>query len=296
MAKIIVLSDCRVPTIPEGGHGLGRLAYDVATQLKLRGHNVTLWAGIGSSWEGELVIHDNEQTRAREAKLEPDTIYIDLSHYHQLSLYNPDNHILDWIVDGECGRQPKRALVNTRYDLGYYPDATVIPIGVDIDNIPFFSEPQEPLYLAYAAKIHIAKGYQDALRVNEAQDLPVKFVGERHVNDKLPDWRDTLTGQEFFNFVGGALGLLHPVKAKYQLGGGRMPLEAAAMGTPVIVYDYASTRDHVEHCVSGFIVRDTQEMIDATQDLVYLDRAAARAWVADTHNFEVMCKAIEAEF
>jgi glycosyltransferase involved in cell wall biosynthesis len=297
MSRIIVLSDCRVPTLPVGGHGLGRLAHDIARAMVLRGHDVSLCGGVGSVFdEGDLIVHDDENTRAKTMKADADALYVDLSHYHQFGVQNPDAKVLDWIVDGECGFTPVNAIVSTEYDLQFHRTASVVPVGVDVDNIPFYPVADLPKYLVFAAKIAEPKGYKDALRIHHMQDKPVKFVGERFTHDKLPDWRETLTGRDFHNFVGNALGLVHPVNKKWQLGGGRMPLEAGAMGVPALVYSTASTRDHVKHCVTGFVCKDFADMLDAVQDLDLIYRRECREYIADTRNLQVMCDALEREF
>lgn len=290
--KLFILSDTRLPTTGSGGHGLGRKAFDIATIMKKRGHDVTLCAGKGSEWDGELLIHADERTRYDEIPLLPDAVYLDLSHHHEFSAVHSEYKGIDWIVDGECTRNPRYVLVATEYDKQFFKNAVVVPSGVDVDSIPFCKRPSMD-YLVFSAKIHPHKGFLDALEIHKRQSIQVKFVGERWVNDWLPDWRNTLSGKDYYSFVGNAVGLLHPINHKNQLGGGRMPLEAAAMGCPAIVYDFVSCRDHVEHGISGWIVGDLNEMIDAVQDLPLIDRKKCREWVADTHSLNCMASGIE---
>ena len=288
--KIVVISDTRQPSTRDNAHGLGRMAIDLCDALKARKHDVTLWAGAGSMWDS-VFIHESEKQRL-ELTLDDETVYVDLSHLHLLSEKHPDKKVIDWIVDGECLHIPHNVIVSTAYDKTWYPHAMVVPCGINIDTLPFCEHPSQE-YLAFCAKIHARKGFHDALRVHQAQDLPVKFVGERWADDWLPDWKPHLSGKAYCDFVGNALGLLHPVNHRQQLGGGRMPLEAAAMGTPAIVYDYVSTRDHVEHGVTGWIVDGLAEMVDAVQDLPLIDRKKCREWVADTHSLELMAQGVE---
>lgn len=289
--KITVLSDCRVPTNGKNAHGLGRMAYDLCNALKKRGHDVTLWAGPDSEWDN-VVTFEDEETRVKTAVMELDGVYIDLSHHHGLSAAYPEHRVIDWIVDGECQRIPKHVIVSTEYDKRWYPHAQIVPCGVNVDAIPFCKKPSLE-YMAFAAKIHERKGYRDALRVHQSQEIPVRFMGERWVNDWLPDWRPPQHGKPYYDFIGNALGLIHPVNHPQQLGGGRMPLEAAAMGTPAIVYSYVSCRNHVKHGVSGWIVGGLAEMVDAVQDLGLIDRKQCREWVADTHSLESMAIGLE---
>lgn len=298
--RIAVLSDTRVPTKAEGGHGLGRMAWDIADGLARRGHTIQLWAGIESDIprNGTLCVSDDELTRAKNWSSAAEVI-IDISHTHALSTVKPDAPVINWIADTEITYQPPRAVVGNAWQQKAFPSARIVPLGIDVDGIPFVSETARDRvimrgvheYLAYAAKIHAAKGYDLALSVHCQQSIPVRFVGERFVEVALPDWRANLNGEAFYHFIGWARGLLSPCRMD---AGGRVNLEAAATGTPVLCLDWTGTRDHVEHGVSGFVCRDAVEMADAVQDLPRLSRKMARDWVRETHDRRVMVNRLEA--
>lgn len=301
--KVAVLSDCRVPTAASGGHGLGRLAVDLARGLSKRGHEVWLHAGAGSASPQELgvdaVVYDeDERARAQRFTFGADA-YLDLSHAHDLSLLHPTRPVVNWIVDLECAYTPPNAVVGNTWQQRQFPKARIVPLGIDVEAIPFWHGGDHTLdnlrghddYLAYAAKIHPLKGYDIALKIHGAQPVPVRFVGERFVDTPLPFWREVMHGAAFYDFIGRAYGLLSPCRKD---AGGRVNLEAAALGTPVLCLDGTGTMCHVEHGVSGFICRDADEMIDAVQDLRLIDRAAAREWVRETHDLRHMIDGVEA--
>lgn len=298
--RIAVLSDCRVPTLPEGGHGLGRMAFDIAEGLHKRGNTVQLWAGPGSEAPRGVVLRvtDSEHQRARDWSSSADVV-IDVSHDHDLSRIKPDAAVINWIADTEIQYQPPRAVVGNAWQQRAFPAARIVPLGVNVEAIPFISEAQRDRalmrgayeYLAYAAKIHAAKGFDIALSVHCRQGVPVRFVGERFTDAALPDWRANLSGEAFYHFIGWARGLLSPCRVD---AGGRVNLEAAATGCPVLTLDWTGTRDHVEHGISGFICRDAAEMADAVQDLPLLPRRLTREWVRETHDRRVMIGKLEA--
>lgn len=300
--KIAVLSHTRVPTLPHGGDGLGRMAFDLADGLAKRGHTVTLCAGLGSAMgDGFYLRMDADETR-RAAEFTPSQYdaVLDLSHNHDLSQLYPHRAVVNWIVDLEVAYQPPNAVVGNTWQQRQFPKARIVPLGIDVGAIPFWAEEDikrdaahniKTSYLAYAAKIHFLKGYDIALKVHGAQPVPVRFVGERFVDAPLPDWSESLYGDAFFGFIGRARGLLSPCRKD---AGGRVNLEAAATGTPVLCLDGTGTMCHVEHGVSGFICRDADEMVDAVRDLQLLDRAKAREWVRETHDMRVMLDGIEA--
>lgn len=293
--KIAVLSDCRMPTRREGGHGLGRLAWDLAAGLAVK-HTVTLFAGLSSdTLDGvQMRFHGDEADRARQ--LAADHVYldqdvmVDLSHQHVLSkLLDADRPVINWVADLECDYQPPCAVVGNAWQQKALPSARIVPLGIDVDRIPPFTGKKE-YYLAYAAKIELRKGYDIALDVHCRQAVPVRFVGERFVQDDLPWWKPELTGVAFWQFLGEAKGLLSPCRLD---AGGRVNLEAAACGTPVLCLEGTGTSEHVEHCLSGFICHDTAEMADAVGDLACLSGYKMRRWVQETHDLRRMVEGVE---
>lgn len=282
-----------MPTKATGGHGLGRLAWDIADGLAKRGHEVTLHTGYVSDEPKGVAVHEWENERKRAEALarkeQGAALFIDLSHDHDLSQLNPDLPIINWVVDTECRYEPPCAVVGNAWQRKQFPAARIVPLGIDVDSIPF-TQARRGDYLAYAAKIHPNKGHDLALAVHQRQRIPVRFVGERYADTPLPDWTEELTGEAFYRFLANAHGLLSP--SRYDAGG-RVNLEAAACGTPTLCFDGTGTADHVQHGVSGFICRDVDEMVDAVQDLPRLDRNAMRDWVRETHDLSVMIGALE---
>lgn len=292
--KIAILSDCRVPTRREGGHGLGRMAFDLADGLAVR-HDVILFAGAGSV-AGErfrLRIDGDEAQRAKffainRADLDFDAI-VDLSHKHELSALCPQMSVINWLADLECEYTPPCAVVGNAFQQKLYPSARIVPLGIDVDKIPPFTGRKDG-YLAYAAKIEMRKGFDIALDVHGRQAVPVRFVGQKFGDAELPWWKPELTGAAFWQFIGEARGLLSPCRHD---AGGRVNLEAAACGTPVLCLDGTGTAEHVQHCVSGFICADVDELVAAAADLPFLNGYRMREWVQETHDLRLMVEGIE---
>ncbi len=100
--RIAVLSDATMPTPSAGAHGLGRVVYDVAEGLLARGHDVVLFAKLGSQFSGAMVmpsdavpvgVYEGEKALAREAlklhKEFPFDCFLDNGHIHWLSKLLP---------------------------------------------------------------------------------------------------------------------------------------------------------------------------------------------------------------
>jgi glycosyltransferase involved in cell wall biosynthesis len=76
-------------------------------------------------------------------------------------------------------------------------------------------------------------------------------------------------------FLGHASALLFPIDWPEPFG--LVMIEAMACGTPVIAFRRGSVPEVIEHGVSGFIVEDEAEAIQAVQRLPELDRREVRA-------------------
>lgn len=281
--RVGVLSDCRVPTRFVGGHGLGRVAHDIAYGLTQQGYLATLYCGPGSQAKCAMSIAHDETKRATTLDQGAADVWIDLSHLHDLSRLHPDWPVLNYMLDSECQYRPPNAAVATKHDTAQY-GGVVIPMGVPVNEILFVEhDVLGANYLAFAAKIIWHKGVDAALEIHKKQPIPVEFVGERF--DKaveLPNHVNERVGRDFYEWLGCARGLIQA--GRVGIGGGRVQLEAAATGCPTLCFDGGSAMEHVEHCVSGFVCRDVAEMIDAVQDLPRLDRGKVREWVQSTHS------------
>jgi len=118
------------------------------------------------------------------------------------------------------------------------------------------------LKLKIAAKVDpVDKAYFDALIRPMLKAAHVEFLGE--IGDR-----------EKQKLLGGALGALLPVDWPEPFG--LTLIEAMACGTPTIAYAHGSIPEIIEHGVTGFVVRNRREAVDAVQHLYSLDRAAIR--------------------
>lgn len=270
------------------------MCWDIAYYLQARGHEAILYAGAGSEFNGALTVtcHENELTRAKEWY--DRTAYnaiIDLSHDHDLSRLHPELPVVNWVADTEVKYKPPCCIVGNKWQRDHFPEARIVHLGIDIDAIPFREKPDEPKHLAYCAKIHPLKGFDLALQVAEQTGLPIRFAGQKFVDINLPNYVGEINDNAaLYEFLGSAYALLAPSRLD---AGGRVVVEAAACGTPVITLDCTGTQYHVGHCESGFVCRDVQEMVAAVGDIDILSRAHCREWVAENHSMSGMIGALE---
>lgn len=304
--KITVISAIDQPTLANGPNGLGRHAWDIAANLHKRGHEVALMAGPGSEWDGGLLnITSSETWRAEnwEAHRCDGDAYIDVSHLHELSRLRPEMPVINWVADQECKYEPPNCVVGNEFQARGYPKAKIVRAGIDVAAIPFYphaltpdpspsgrGEEKRP-YVAFCAKIHHLKGWDLALDAARLAGVDIRFAGFNYAGVDLPGYVGEIhDNATLYDFIGNAIALLSPSRLD---SGGRIPLEAAATGTPTITTDATGTQYHVKNAVSGFVCRDVEEMAEAIKDAPLLDRAKVRAWVKERHDMPVMIDALE---
>jgi glycosyltransferase involved in cell wall biosynthesis len=289
--RIAVLSDCRVPTLPVGGHGLGRAACDLATGLRAKGHAVTLYAGVGSIAPADvaLVTHDDEITRVGALDPSDADVWLDLSHYHALTRRRAFKQA-HFIVDDECGHEPVNTIVGSAFRQRSWPVSQIVPLGIDVDAIPFNAKGGS--HLLFAAKMHANKGPDIAEAVAKKAGRALHAYGELYPPyTTLDGYRGTIADNaEFYRVLGASHAFLAPYRND---AGGRVLLEAQATGTPVLTFGDVGCISHVAHCVSGFVCATPDEMADAVADVAYLRRETVREWVSAHHSMRVMIEGME---
>jgi glycosyltransferase involved in cell wall biosynthesis len=147
-------------------------------------------------------------------------------------------------------------------------------------------EPQG--YLAFLGRIAPEKCPDRALRLAPAAGLPIKLAAKVDVADKvyfeknirelldLPgvEMVGEINDKQKSGFLSGATALLMPIDWPEPFG--LVMIEAMACGTPVIAFNRGSVPEIVEDGVTGFIVEDVAQAIEAVGRLHTLDRAVVR--------------------
>ncbi len=297
--KIAILSDTRRPTLSDGHHGLGKTVHDIASGLMERGHEVTLYGGLGSCLEGGTTIaHEDEMERAIELSHDPaltkHDVILDSSHQHTLAMMIDSPPVINRMGDMETRWKPTNAVVETAWMNEQFPDAKVIKKGIRTsDNTSVsFSSPDK--YLLYMSELIGWKGFDAALKIQRETYYEVRFAGVVSLpvaGYQIENYQGVLTGDPKWDLLQSAYCLLHPSRKD---AAPRLPLEAAACGIPTLCLEEGGgTVDHVEHGVSGFICKDVDDMIRTLPFVRHLDAVLIRDWLHSTHRFEVMIDGYE---
>lgn len=270
--RIAILGETRLPVLPYGSGGLGRATHEIATALKKRGRDVTLYAPFRSEFDGKMKQWESVKTSDWD-------VLLDYSHDHWISRNYYDVPVLNLIGDRECPYQPPCAIVESMYMRDHYPQSRLVKAGIDLSGIPYNSQPGDYLIFMGLNTGHKQPEIAQEVAKNAGKEIIFIGPGFREV-DEADKWK----------LLGGALGLLCP----YTIDASpRAPLEAAACGTPTICLSTDGTHDHVVNGMTGFVCQDAAEMASRVRELGDLRRGNIRIWVKQTHDIEVTIVEIE---
>jgi glycosyltransferase involved in cell wall biosynthesis len=174
--------------------------------------------------------------------------------------------------------------------------AGVVYNAIDVDSYPFNETPGED-YMLYLSRISVEKGPHIAIQVAKRLGRRLIIAGNINTKDEpffkemiLPEIDNDLivyTGEADYNrkreLMSGARCLLAPIVWDEPFG--LFMIEAMACGTPVVVFNRGSAPEVVIDGVTGFVVRDIEEMMQAVEKIGYIERPRCRKHVK--FNFDV---------
>ena len=169
------------------------------------------------------------------------------------------------------------------------PDARwvgTIHHGLPPDDLKF--SPRGGDYLAFLGRISPEKRADRAIAIAKACGCPLKIAAkvdpadrdyfEREIrpllDDPLVEFIGEIGDAQKGAFLGGAKALLFPIDWPEPFG--LVMIEALACGTPVVAFRKGSVAEILEDGVTGFIVDDLDQAIDATRRVGGLSRFACR--------------------
>jgi glycosyltransferase involved in cell wall biosynthesis len=143
-------------------------------------------------------------------------------------------------------------------------------------------------YLAFLGRISPEKGADRAIEIAKRVGMPLKIaakvdradrryfkrVVEPLLNDPHVEWVGEITDKQKNEFLGKAYALLFPIDWPEPFG--LVMIEAIACGTPVIAYERGSVHEVMENAVTGFVVRELDQAVEATRRVRDLSRAGCR--------------------
>ena len=164
--------------------------------------------------------------------------------------------------------------------------AATVHHGMAADIYGF--QPRSEGYLAFLGRIspekrpdraiaiarRLGKPLKIAAKVDDADKIYFEEKIEPLLHDPLVDFVGEIGDPQKSAFLGGADALLFPIDWPEPFG--LVMVEAMACGTPVIAYACGSVPEVIEDGLTGFIVHDEDEAVEAVHRLPTLDRAVIR--------------------
>ncbi|MGH6989046.1 MAG: glycosyltransferase family 4 protein [Stellaceae bacterium] len=313
IAEIAPLTEA-VP--PKSYGGTERVVSWITEELVRMGHEVTLFASGDSETTARLdavwpvalrfdsrvldpfALHMLMLERVRQRAAEFDVLHFHLD-YMPFSLFLRQSTPFVTTLHGRLdllehqpvftafSRAPVVAISHAQRK--FIPQAgwvATIPHGLPADLLT--PQPVKPSYLAFLGRIAREKRVDRAIRIAARCGLPLKIAAKIDRADRdyfeneieplfqLPhvDYVGEITDAEKSDFLSGAIALLSPIDWEEPFG--LVMIEAAACGTPAIVWPHGAAPEIIEPGVTGYLVTSEDEAVAAVAQASQLSRPQIR--------------------
>lgn len=184
----------------------------------------------------------------------------------------------------------------------YFKKHTHIHNGIPMKKFPFNAMPKD--YLLYIGYINANKGAHIAVEVAKKLGMKLILAGNNYGEEAFFNKHIKPYLNKDIRYVGpvdfktkislykNAVAKLAPITWDEPFG--LTIVESQACGTPVIAFDKGASAEIIRDGVTGFIVKDQKEMLQAVKKISTLDRKACRAWAEKNFSVEHMVDQYEA--
>jgi glycosyltransferase involved in cell wall biosynthesis len=303
----------RVPPIAYGG--TERVVYHLTEELIRQGHEVTLFASGDSITNANLVSVVDHAMRPQQSdawlsymSMQLDMVSqlsddFDVIHFHTDALHFPVARYLD---------TPHVTTLHGRLDLPeldplyrHFNDMPLVSISNSQraplpwanwrDTVYHGMPPLCPTiettpgdYFVFVGRISLEKRVDRAIDIAKQCGIPlyiaakVDSADDPYFNecikplfdDPLITFLGEINDTEKARLLKGARALLFPIDWPEPFG--LVMIEAFSCGTPVVAYRHGSVAEIMEHGVTGFVVDNQEQAIEAARNIASIDRVGCR--------------------
>ena len=180
--------------------------------------------------------------------------------------------------------------------------------GIDTSRYPFYSQPDNPPYLAFLGRMSPEKGPHLAIEIAKRTGWHLKMAGKIDPVDRQffeEEIKPLIDGEqiEFLGeanhqqkcpLMGGAVATLFPITWNEPFG--LVMAESMAVGTPLIAMAMGSTPEVIDAGKTGFLCPSVEECIVALDRIGEINRFACRDRVVAKFSVERMVDDYEAVY
>jgi len=174
--------------------------------------------------------------------------------------------------------------------------AATVYNGININEFIFNLEPED--YLLFFGRIHPEKGTYEAIEIAKKTKRKLIIAGliqdQEYFNQKVQPYinNDDIVyvgnsgPKDRLILLSKACALLHPIGFPEPFG--LSVVEAMACGTPVIAFNLGSMPELILHEKTGFLVSDTDEAIEAVNNISSINRYQCTEWASSMFSRQKM--------
>jgi glycosyltransferase involved in cell wall biosynthesis len=321
--KIAVLSPAAWRTPPEHYGPWEQVAYNIAEGITKKGFDVTLFATKNSFSSAKI---DGIIERGYEEDKTADAKVVECLHIsylmEQASSFDLIHNNFDFLPL-TYSRLIKTPIVTTIHgfssekiipvfkkynDTSYYvsisnadrhPSLNYIANiyhGIQKEKFNYIEIPKD--YLLFFGRIHPHKGTYDAIQIAKQNKKQLIIAGiiqdaayfkekvEPFINDDEIIFAGHADAEKRKELLGNAAALLHPIYFNEPFG--LSVAEAMFCGTPVIAYNRGSMPELIQDKLSGFLVNNMNEAIEAVKKITLINRKACYDYATEKFSYEKM--------
>jgi glycosyltransferase involved in cell wall biosynthesis len=321
--RLALVSTVSAPVCQHSAGSVEAWTWLMARELKLLGHEITIFCCEGSTADAEVVVslpgpygapgsYDDWQLcewinlcRAVEQSGRFDLVHAQAYLWGiplQKLARAPMIHTLHIVPDDNSARLWESApstcvTAISRHQWSAYPHlhpTAIIPHGVDVSQFSFRETPED--YVLFLGRFTSGKGPLQAINTARTLGLRLILAGPENpyfrekvkplIDGKSIEYAGFVRGKEREKLLGGARALLYPIQ--YPEAFGLVLIEAMLCGTPVAAMRFGAVEEIIDEGVSGFSARNPAEFEKFVSLCFALDRKRIRTIAEQRYSAELM--------